>query len=272
MIPSSLLQDAKQGDPEAISTLMHLALESRGVTVQAVRIQNYLYISFISDRQLNQTTLVSFSRKGLEKLGVKSIQTVKVYGLKTGEELPLWTAEFRLGEAAAIEASSAADSSVGAGAIGLFPAVMLPPQLVRFQRSAFRCWQRLQTQLQPRSHWFEQVKIYRRQLPIDLTFGPPQYIIMTIVTLMAFVFGGVLALIANSRPDRLPSGEMLGEDASADPQQTIAMQQEDAKRYLQQMNQAQQNFYQANGRFAKIWRSWSDRCLRTLKLQPPSVF
>lgn len=265
MIQSSLLQHAKQGDPAAISALMHLVLESRGVTVKVVRIQDCLHISFISERQLSQATLVSFSRKGLERLGVKSIQTVKLYGLKTGEELPIWTEVFCLGDTEAIMSpvsptQVSPTQSVTAVSVEPQPVARLSSQAVTLYETAMRSWQGLQAQMRQHSNWFEQVKTYRLQVPLEIAFGPSQYIVITIVTLMAFIFGGVLALIANSRPDRLlpQSREVLGEDTistskslPADPQLAIAIQQEDAKHYLSKMNQAQQTFYQNNGRFAK---------------------
>jgi hypothetical protein len=40
--------------------------------------------------------MVSFIRKGLIKLEIESIQTVKVYGRKTGEESPAWSKKFEL--------------------------------------------------------------------------------------------------------------------------------------------------------------------------------
>ena len=98
MSQPNLLQRAKQGDPDAIAALMNLTLQDKGVAATVVRIQDYLHISFTAANALNQATLTEFAQRGLERLEVESIQTVKLYGLKTNQEQPHWVITFELGQ------------------------------------------------------------------------------------------------------------------------------------------------------------------------------
>jgi hypothetical protein len=53
-------------------------------------------VSFSAANPLNQATLTEFTRQGLARLQVETIQTVKVYGLQQ-EELPNWISTFQIG-------------------------------------------------------------------------------------------------------------------------------------------------------------------------------
>lgn len=99
MAPPNLLQLAQQGDPEAITTLMNRVLQPKGATAEVRTWDNCLHIFVSSTRTLNQSALASFIRRGMESLGVGSVQTVKVYGIKVGEESPVWTDEFEVSSA-----------------------------------------------------------------------------------------------------------------------------------------------------------------------------
>jgi hypothetical protein len=77
---------ARQGDSNAIAALMNHVLQPQGVTVEAQIIDRQLQLIFSSSRLLNQHTLVRFTRRGLERLGVTSIRAVTVTGKKIGEE------------------------------------------------------------------------------------------------------------------------------------------------------------------------------------------
>ncbi|MEH1871244.1 hypothetical protein [Nostoc sp.] len=101
MTQPNLLELARQGDVEAIASLMNRHLHSKGINAQVAFQDTYLEVILESDQELNQQVLVAFIRKGLTALGSASIEIVKVYGQQTGKEFPAWSKEFNLGIAEA---------------------------------------------------------------------------------------------------------------------------------------------------------------------------
>ena len=99
MTQSDLLERAKQGNPEAIAALMNLVLEPRGVSAQANLQNSCLHVFFTSEQLLSQSTLASFVRTGMATIAAQSIQTVKLYARKVGQNSPLWVEEFSLNAA-----------------------------------------------------------------------------------------------------------------------------------------------------------------------------
>jgi hypothetical protein len=97
MTQLDLLEQAKQGDAAAIAALMNSTLEPQGVTVQTELSQGCLHVLFTADRLLNKNTLINFTRRGLLSLHPQSIQTVRLYGQKTGDPSPNWVEEFAIG-------------------------------------------------------------------------------------------------------------------------------------------------------------------------------
>ncbi|MEH2326258.1 MAG: hypothetical protein V7K32_22395 [Nostoc sp.] len=97
MTQPNLLELARQGDVEAIASLMNRHLHSKGINAQVAFQDTYLEVILESDQVLNQQILVAFIRKGLTALGSASIEIVKVYGQETGKEFPAWSREFNLG-------------------------------------------------------------------------------------------------------------------------------------------------------------------------------
>lgn len=94
---SNLLELAKQGNASAIASLINRQLQPKGITAKTALKDNCLQIMLESPQIPNQQALIGFIHKGITKLEVASIQTVKIYGRKTGEEIPSWSNEFEIG-------------------------------------------------------------------------------------------------------------------------------------------------------------------------------
>ncbi|MEH2011332.1 DUF4429 domain-containing protein [Nostoc sp.] len=96
MTQANLLELAKQGDAQAIASLMNRQLQPKGITVKAALKDACLQVMLESAQVPNQQALVAFVRKGIVGLGAASIKRVKIYGRQTGEEFPAWNQEFEL--------------------------------------------------------------------------------------------------------------------------------------------------------------------------------
>ncbi|MEH2126121.1 hypothetical protein [Nostoc sp.] len=96
MTQPNILKLAKQGDAEAIASLMNRHLHPKGITAKVAFQDAYLEVILESAQVLNQPILVAFIRKGLTALGAASVEKVKVYAQQTGKEFPAWSKEFDL--------------------------------------------------------------------------------------------------------------------------------------------------------------------------------
>jgi hypothetical protein len=95
----NLLELAKQGNAQAIATLMNRQLQPKGITAKAALLEGCLQIMLESAQVPNQQALVAFVRKGLTSLGAVSIERVRVYGRQTAKEVPAWSQDFELSKA-----------------------------------------------------------------------------------------------------------------------------------------------------------------------------
>jgi DNA-binding transcriptional regulator YhcF (GntR family) len=96
MTQPNLLELAKQGDAQAIASLMNRQLQPKGITAKVALKDACLQIMLESAQVPNQQALVAFIRKSIVGLGAASIERVKIYGRQTGEEFPAWNQEFEL--------------------------------------------------------------------------------------------------------------------------------------------------------------------------------
>ncbi|MDE5112424.1 MAG: hypothetical protein O4753_14635, partial [Trichodesmium sp. St7_bin2_1] len=79
MTSKNLRELAKQGDPKVISSIINHSLQKKGINVQVTKDNDSFEIILESDEVSNQqASLVEFIRTGIVKLGVESINTVKV--------------------------------------------------------------------------------------------------------------------------------------------------------------------------------------------------
>ncbi|MBN3907401.1 MAG: hypothetical protein HWQ35_12800 [Nostoc sp. NMS1] len=97
MTQPNILELAKQGDVDAIASLMNRHLHPKGIAAKVAFQDAYLEVTLESAQVPNQKILVAFIRKGLTGLGAASIESVKIYGQQTGKKFPAWTKEFNLG-------------------------------------------------------------------------------------------------------------------------------------------------------------------------------
>ncbi len=96
MTQPNILELAKQGDAEAIASLINRQLQPKGITVKTSIKNDCLNLMLEAVQVPNQQTLVAIMRKGITSLGAASIKKVKVYGRKIGESFPAWHEEFEL--------------------------------------------------------------------------------------------------------------------------------------------------------------------------------
>ncbi len=91
MTHQTLLELAKQGDEQAIISVMNYLLQDKGITAQAAQKDDCLLVVLKSEQLPEQKDSVAFIHKLMMKLGVKSIKTVKIYGKQIGQPSPAWT-------------------------------------------------------------------------------------------------------------------------------------------------------------------------------------
>ncbi|MGC9526798.1 MAG: hypothetical protein ACP5D7_14795 [Limnospira sp.] len=93
----SSLELAKQGDPQAIATVINHSLKAKAdISADVFREDNSLHIMLEGDSVPgNQAKLVAFLRNGLTNLDISSIYTAKVYGRQLGDD-PAWEEEIVL--------------------------------------------------------------------------------------------------------------------------------------------------------------------------------
>jgi hypothetical protein len=77
---ANLLDLAKQGDPQAIATLMNQALNTQGVTIQATLRKECLHILMESQQKLEPSRIVPALRRAMLDLQSPVITKVRVYG------------------------------------------------------------------------------------------------------------------------------------------------------------------------------------------------
>ena len=285
---SKQVELAKQGEPQAIATLINVTLEPKGVTATAAIEDDCLHVFLSSARVLNAKTLVAFIQRGILRLEVSSIQRVQVYGQRFEEDQPQWVETFAIHRspiADALEALSHPSSSHPSASHPPIPHTspvtnddsspgLQTPDKGWRQRWAERTLP-LQASLRQtlsRSRALLDQPRDRLAQPRDRVLSEPSdhalsksssmsYVKLSVlVTLAAFLTGGAVALIAHSNTSS--SGDRkTGANASifasgnplifkTAPERPQDQQQATARKYLETMNQAQQKFYRRNNRFA----------------------
>lgn len=91
-----LIEQAKQGDPQAIAALMNKSLQPKGMTALVDRHNDRLDVVLEAERVPNRQALTEFVEKGISNLGIPSIKSIKVSGQQIGAMTPAWTHELQL--------------------------------------------------------------------------------------------------------------------------------------------------------------------------------
>lgn len=266
MTQANLLELAKKGNPQAIASLMNLVLEPKGVTAKTQLEGSCLHVVFTSEHSLSQSAIVGFVKNGLSTLGTKSFQTVKLYARKYGQDKPVWVETLITGVTSSVTPAvpSPPPAPVADKVTASLPtlnaprtAVAAPPpaQSAGKRRSVaqaapplsfIRRWQQsFQEGPSWRQAWSRLKTPYKAAIAVSAS---------------AFLIGGTIALMTHtpakssaqsaapsSTGSTLPlSSQAIAQPSAAQPTTPEAQ----VESYLGQMNQAQQAFYQTNGRFA----------------------
>ncbi|MDZ8110032.1 MAG: hypothetical protein RM338_31165 [Nostoc sp. DedQUE12a] len=96
MIQLNILELAKQGDTNAINSLVNEWLGAPSITTKTTFKQDYLQVMLESDKVPEQQLLVPLIHNGLISLSIASVKKVKIYGREIGEDFPDWQQEFEL--------------------------------------------------------------------------------------------------------------------------------------------------------------------------------
>jgi len=91
MTQSNLLELAKQGDEEAIASVINYFLKDKGITAKAAYKDDSLLVLLKAAQVPDQQSTVAFIHKLMMKLKIDSIKSVKVYGKQTGQSSPAWS-------------------------------------------------------------------------------------------------------------------------------------------------------------------------------------
>jgi uncharacterized membrane protein YuzA (DUF378 family) len=91
MSQHSLLDLAKQGDIDAISTLINQNLNPKGITVKISKSANCLRIMLEAQTVPPQSNMVNYIQSGIGKLAIAEIGTLQIFGRQTGDEVPAWS-------------------------------------------------------------------------------------------------------------------------------------------------------------------------------------
>ncbi|MEM6503223.1 MAG: hypothetical protein AAF685_15480 [Cyanobacteria bacterium P01_C01_bin.89] len=104
MSQTDLLVLARQGNVEAIATLMNRKLTSVQVAVEAQLEGDCLLLQLVAHGGLpSQGTLVTFVRRGMDILKVRQVDSVQVSAWRAGAMEPLWVEWLELGEDGYVE-------------------------------------------------------------------------------------------------------------------------------------------------------------------------
>lgn len=96
MTQQDILEQAKQGNAQAITVLMNRQLQSKGINAKVALKDSCIQIMLESTQVPEQQELVTLICKSIMTLGATYIERVKIYGRQTGEDFPAWSQEFEL--------------------------------------------------------------------------------------------------------------------------------------------------------------------------------
>jgi len=91
----NLLDQARQGNAEAIATLLNRSLNPRGITARARLEQGTLHV-LVEAIPMPPPDLASFVHQGIAGLGITAANTLKIYGRQRGISQIGWQQAFSL--------------------------------------------------------------------------------------------------------------------------------------------------------------------------------
>jgi hypothetical protein len=96
MSQPNILELAKQGDPQAIATLMNRALQPQGMMARVARQGDRLLVALETNEIPNRLMLTNFVRNGLEGLKLAAVNRVRIVARQSDEDQPSWVQELDL--------------------------------------------------------------------------------------------------------------------------------------------------------------------------------
>lgn len=96
---ANLLYLAKQGNTNAISTLMNSQLQPKGITAKVALEDRRLYVLLESATVPKQKAIAQVVFQGMMRLSIEVADTLQVYGKQTSEKRPSWSQVYSLNNA-----------------------------------------------------------------------------------------------------------------------------------------------------------------------------
>ncbi|MDY6784126.1 MAG: hypothetical protein SW833_16525 [Cyanobacteriota bacterium] len=94
MIEPNLLEAARQGNVDAIASLLNRSFQPQGIAADASLEGDCLQVVLTAETVPNRDACVNRIRQGLVRLAAVTIKRAKVSGKKTGAEVPAWEEAF----------------------------------------------------------------------------------------------------------------------------------------------------------------------------------
>lgn len=92
----NLLELAKQGNTRAIAALINRSLQPKGITAKVNLKGNCLQILVESDKPQDQEPITQFLTRGIKKLNIESVDSLKIFGKQKGQDFPDWSQDITL--------------------------------------------------------------------------------------------------------------------------------------------------------------------------------
>ncbi|MBH8575894.1 hypothetical protein I8752_23415 [Nostocaceae cyanobacterium CENA369] len=96
---TDLLKMAKQGNADAIASLMNRQLQPKGITAKVTFRDSCVYVLLESATIPDQKAVAPFVVQGMTKLAIELADSLQVYGKQTGEKRPSWSQAYSLSKA-----------------------------------------------------------------------------------------------------------------------------------------------------------------------------
>jgi hypothetical protein len=87
----NLLELAKQGNARAIAALINRSLQLKGITAKVNLKDSCLQILVESDEPQDQGPITQFLVRGIKKLNIESVDSLKIFGKQKGQDFPDWS-------------------------------------------------------------------------------------------------------------------------------------------------------------------------------------
>lgn len=89
----NLVDMAKQGDSKALAVLINRSLQPKGITAKTNLKDGCLQILVEADQAPNQESTIQFLVRGIKKLNIESLNSLKIFGKQKDQDFPDWSQE-----------------------------------------------------------------------------------------------------------------------------------------------------------------------------------